>query len=153
MPKAKLPPDASFHAFQEFDIKRLEQAETNDCAVRAVSAATKIPYEEVLLCFKLCGRRSRKSTQTNITWAVLQQFGYSYTAVCLSDFNPPSRAARGKHGITSHHPDRFPHMWKGKGTFLCFSQGHVWAVVDGTVIDWSRGKSLRVRHIARIEKL
>lgn len=138
--------------FKSYQALAITEGEDNDCSVRAVSAATGEDYKKVLALFNANGRMPRKGTPNELTMRMIVQLGFKWNFVSCESFNPPARAARGKHGITSHHPDRFPHMWKGRGNFICWNRKHMWAIVDGVNFDWSRGKALRIYRIIKVER-
>ena len=153
MPKAKLPQGATREIFEKYRALADAEGEDKDCVPRAVSAATGVPYADVLRLFADQGRKPKSATSIHMMTQVVMNLGYSIVCMNLSHFNPPARAARGKHGITSHHPDRFPGMWSDQGRLICWNRDHVWAVVDGLNVDWSRGRSLRISRIYKIVKL
>jgi hypothetical protein len=47
-------------------------------------------------------------------------------------------------GITSHHPARFPKVWKDGKRYLAYTSKHAFAIVDGVTQDWSARTALRV---------
>lgn len=126
--------------------------EHNDCAVRAVAAATSRPYDEVHALFKVEGRRDAARTPTSITWAVLKQLGFRTERRSDSDFiaQYPGSHATALKSVTTHHPDRFPAVWKNGKTYLMFTPGHVLAIVNGVNHDWTRGRALRAKAIYEV---
>lgn len=152
MPRARMPDGADRKEFDFFRKLADAEGETNDCVPRAVAAATGVPYKEVLAAFYAAGRKQGRGCSGYIMDKVVLALGFSMVRMDLSYFNPPARAARGKHGITSHHPDRFPEMWRNEGRLICWGRSHAWAVVDGKNYDWSRGRSIRCAMIYKIVK-
>lgn len=152
MPRAKMPVGATKEVFEQYKALADAEGETRDCVPRAVAAATGVPYPDVIKVFAEIGRKSRRGTSIYLMQCAVKRLGFSLVTMRLSHFNPPKRAARGKHGITSHHPDRFPHMWNDQGKLICWNRDHAWAVVDGVNVDWSRGRSLRVDQIYKVIK-
>ncbi len=126
--------------------------EANDCAVRAVAAATGRPYDEVHALFKTAGRGDARRTPTSITWDVLKQLGFRTEQRFSQHFiaQYPGSHARVLKSVTTHHPDRFPGAWKNGKTYLMFTPGHILAVVDGVNHDWTRGKALRAQIIFEV---
>jgi hypothetical protein len=49
--------------------------------------------------------------------------------------------------ITTHHPRRFPQVWKGAPNMLLSSSRHIAAFIDGEVHDWSVNNALRANTI------
>ena len=119
--------------------------ENNDCAVRAVAAATGRAYDEVHALFKAAGRRDAARTATSITRHVLKLLGYEMRAVWIQDIisQYPGNHARVLKSVTTHHPDRFNKVWANGKTYLMFTPGHILAVVNGVNHDWTRGRALR----------
>lgn len=119
--------------------------EHNDCAVRAVAAATGRAYDEVHALFRAAGRRDAAGTPINITRHVLKLLGYEmryvYTQDIISQY--PSNHARVLKSVTTHHPDRFNKVWANGKTYFMFTPGHILAVVNGVNHDWTRGHALR----------
>lgn len=126
--------------------------EHNDCAVRAVAAATGRPYDEVHALFKANGRRDAARTATSITRHVMGLLGYNLQDVSARDFiaQYPGSHARVLKSVTTHHPDRFPGAWKNGKTYLMFTPGHILAIVDGVNHDWTRGRALRATRILEV---
>lgn len=129
-----------------------DMGERNDCAVRAVAAATGRAYDEIHALFKAEGRRAARGTPTSITWAVLQRLGYATERRVARDFiaQYPGSHARVLKSVTTHHPDRFKATWQNGKTYLLFTPGHILAVVNGVNHDWTRGRALRVTGIYEV---
>lgn len=127
-------------------------SEHNDCAVRAVAAATGRAYDEVHALFKAEGRRDARRTPTSITWEVLKQLGFRVEYRHAVDFirQYPGSHATALKSVTTHHPDRFPAAWKNGKTYLMFTPGHILAIVNGTNHDWTRGRALRAKSIYEV---
>ncbi len=126
--------------------------ERNDCAVRAVAAATGRPYDEVHALFKAEGRRDGGRTFCNITWAVLKQLGLKAEIRNPRDMisQYPGNHARVLKSVTTHHPDRFNKVWADGKTYLLFTPGHILAVVNGVNHDWTRGRAMRVTRMYEV---
>lgn len=142
-------PRPTVHARSEVYAAHLSQGrdigERNDCAVRAVAAATGSDYDAVRALFKAEGRRDARATPVSITWKVLAHLGFraeQRTARSFIEQYPGSHATALK-SVTTHHPDRFNSVWADGKTYLMFTPGHVLAVVNGVNHDWTRGRALR----------
>jgi len=110
--------------------------EANDCAVRAVAAATGRSYTDAHTALKKVGRKNRRGTQQWMTFSVIKKFGFVVTKI-----NRPKKAKTMK---------SLPGAMKAAGytgTFLVFVRRHVAAFVDGTVVDWSAGRHHRIHKI------
>ena len=100
------------------------------------------------------GRRSRRGTQWEIMWEVLDQLGYATRTVSPQHFisRYPGSHARVLRSVTTHHPDRFPAVWRDGKSYIFNTRAHVLAVVDGVNHDWTRGRAKRVLRIWEIVK-
>ncbi len=129
-----------------------DMGERNDCAVRAVAAATGRPYDEVHALFKAEGRRDAGRTPTGITWAVLKQLGFRTEHRGAHTFinRYPGSHRTALKSVTTHHPDRFQGVWADGKTYLMFTPGHILAIVNGVNHDWTRGRALRATAIYEV---
>lgn len=89
--------------------------ETNDCVVRATSVATGDSYELVHALYKALGRRNGKGTPVFLINLVLDK---------AEKMQYDDRHTLNK--FIAAHP---------KGTFVCCSRRHAFAVIDGVVHD------------------
>jgi hypothetical protein len=98
----------------------------NDCTVRALALATKTPYDEV---YEMLAKHGRKCSTGIFFWDWLKSIGnvaldhkferISFPAVKgLRRMNPVD--------FCDEHP---------RGTYICKSAGHAFAVIDGVVHD------------------
>lgn len=135
--------------------QRLEMRERGDCAVRAVAALTDTPYEKVHAMMAAQGRRHGKGTPWDIIWSTLNALGFK--AVRRSDYEfirqYPGSHATALRSVTTHHPDRFPAVWKDGKRYLMSTPRHVLAIIDGVNHDWTRGKACRAKGIWEITKI
>ena len=105
--------------------------------------------------FKRYGRLDRKGTYFHTTCQVLNAFGYdvrtwSSFEVCSMLQSYPTK---GKQYITTHHPKRFARSWaKAPRNLLFRIKGHVLAVKDHQVHDWTEGRSFEVKQIVEVTK-
>lgn len=137
-------------------IKAELEGDKNFCAVAAVAAITKEPAKKIQSMMSKHGRKIGRSTERAITRKVLNELGFKIkvlsfaerSKIILSYPEPHNKL----HGITTHHPRRFPAAWTGKPDMLMFSKAHVSAYVDGVVCDWAIKSSKRVTEIWTIEK-
>lgn len=121
-----------------------DAGEAKDCAVKAVAAVTGQPYEAVRAVLAECGRVARDGTYRSQTQAALKAFGFKGVWVDPQYFISQYRGVHKKvRCVTSHHPERFPVVWKDGNSYLMFvtrSRGHILGIVDGVNHDWSRGR-------------
>lgn len=125
--------------------------EKNDCSVKAVALVCGVSYETAHAAMAAQGRKQgRGASTTSIELAVIA-LGKQVELV-----NPKHVIAQypGVHknlkNVTTHHPARFPSVWKNGGTYLAYIRGHVLAIVDGVVHDWTAGKSKQIYRIREV---
>jgi hypothetical protein len=126
-------------------VQRRDMGERNDCAVRAVAAATGRPYDEIRAMFEAQGRHAGCGTPIWVTWSVLERLGFRAERRDARDFiaQYPGAHAAALKSVTTHHPDRFKSVWANGKTYLMLTPGHILAVVNGVNHDWTRGRALR----------
>lgn len=112
-----------------------------DCAVRAISIAANIPYEQSYALFIKYGRKPNKATDRSVSRAVHHELG-STPVVLGNRYEPrsyPTLAA-----FLRMHPH---------GRFTLHKSGHAFAVVHGVVHDFANcaGARSRIQAAWRIE--
>jgi hypothetical protein len=120
--------------------------ERNDCTVKALAVAARIPYEEAHKTLRGYGRRNGHGFYHTFIVKDLKARGFKVEPIDPALFvrkNYP----RGKNGyttITMRHFADFQSVF-GNRRFLVKVRGHV-ATYDGSngLIDWSANRSLRV---------
>ncbi len=116
--------------------------ENRDCAVIAVSIAARVDYKTAHEALALYGRRPRMGTRfDSMTLPALEYLGLEVRKV--ADVKQPNGSA--------YTPKTISNKLK-KGHYLCRVRGHVFAVVNGVVCDWSEQTKKRVNQIYRITK-
>lgn len=109
--------------------------ERKDCAVTAVTAVSNLPYAYVHKVFEECGRKRCHGTPFCITKQVLRKL--NIWADHTKEFE-----ARTIVSLARELPR--------KGRYLIQTKGHILAAVDGEVIDWTKGRRHRIRHIHKV---
>lgn len=137
--------------FKKLQTEAYSQRDHNMCSVIAVAALTDRPYDEVAKLFLEAGRKHRKGTPTWITDRIIKQLGFKKVRIWLDDIiaSYPLPHCNVLKNITSHHARRFPGCFPG-GKLLARSRGHVFAIIDGEVHDWSVNAALRLVNLYRI---
>jgi hypothetical protein len=129
-----------------------EVRERGDCTVRAVAATTGRDYREVHRLFAAQGRKHGRSSNWATIRSVIDALGFKLTQISSGDFIKQYPAPHWKlRSITSHHMDRFNDVWSDGSNYILDCRSHVIGVVDGVNCDWSRGRTLRVLHVLRVE--
>lgn len=138
--------------YQAMIVDSRSEGENNDCAVKAIAAATGRSYHDARTALAAHGRKNRKGTYRHMTFGVLQDFGFKAERVGHEKFLAACPARWNAQYVTTHHPDRVPHGWKDGKTYLLFTKGHVLAVVNGVTHDYSRNRSMRVIDIYEVTR-
>lgn len=116
--------------------------ENKDCAVVAVSVVGRMSYFDAHALLKSFGRRNRKGTRFHSqTKPALESAGYEVT---------PVKRNRQPNG-SCYTPKTIGDKLK-KGYFLCRCKGHIFAVVNGKVEDWTDGRKHRITEIWQVKK-
>ena len=93
-----------------------EQRERADCAVRALTDGTAMPYEQAHALFEDAGRKRSQRTKTKTTRKVLREFGRKQIL---------------KYGVTIA---RFVRLHP-EGRYIVRVRGHLLAITDGVPSD------------------
>jgi len=112
--------------------------ERNDCTVRALACAKGISYDEAHAHMKAHGRVDRKGVHTLPLYNAYAAAGFELTAIYGT-----TNKARYMHGLfpsVKRHSGAsvkkvLPSL--NKGRYIVGMLGHVFAVVDGVVMDYS----------------
>jgi hypothetical protein len=122
----------------------LAMREANDCSVCAVSVACQIPYKEAHEYLRSLGRpkgrgwywRTHLRGQRLISGYVdnLKRIGFEHEQI---EFKSKTVATIGKELREGH--------------YLVHVKGHVLALVNGKVEDWSEGRRHRILNVVRIK--
>ena len=148
--KTSLSPD-----FTDFYRDSLDAQEHNDCSVKAIALVTGRTYTEVRAALKAAGRKDRSGTPQHLSIKVLQDFGYTVRnwsfgeRITIMNTYPGADTTACNRSITTHHWRRFPKSWAPhwEKKLIVITSGHMLAVVDGVVKDWTINRSLRVLQI------
>ena len=155
----KMPAPKTFGSFDaEFTAMCASAAahgETNDCAVRAVTAATGETYEKVHAIMAQLGRKTRRGTSMEIIQTAVRLLGYAMISVTSHDFlsKYPSPHCNVLRNVTTHHPERFNRVWADGQTYLLRTARHILCVKNGRNVDWTKGSAKRVLCLYRVTKL
>jgi hypothetical protein len=121
-----------------------------DCAVKAVAIAGQLPYDKVHAAFKKHGREDGKRTPTAVTWLAMNELGLK--ATLKTSFTP----AKGKPFVIKDGERPICAIgWVEnmlpEGRHMVFVKGHVAAVVDGKLEDWTAGRRFAITHVFEVE--
>lgn len=155
---ARIQSTAAPHFFNLMHAESRSMGETNDCAVKAVAIACDVSYAEAHEAMKALGRKNRNGTNFyNITTKAIEGFGFTLKSWGLVERDEVIKSYPGVHSglknITTHHPRRFPQVWsKFHGNLLFHTKGHILAVRDGIVCDWTVNHAKRVVGVYEVHK-
>jgi len=110
--------------------------EKNDCAVLAVAVVCNASYEEAHATLKRLGRKDGKGTPVEVIFAAVRALGCHVTFGDRINHNGRNMQRLTVRRVGAAIP---------KGRWLVLCRGHVLAVKDGEVMDWTDGR----RHQAR----
>lgn len=121
------------HEYTYDSVKKVADdiGEHNDCAVKAVCLATRTPYERVHQLFLDAGRRFRGRTKDEYTYTVLSTLG-----VHLMEIPHVPNTVR-----ECERELRF------SNNYLIWTRGHILAMINGTVQDWTNGRRHRPKKV------
>lgn len=128
-----------------------EMNETNDCSVRAIAVVCDLEYKEAVALCEKHGRKARRGMLDYQIFNALKEVGKTYKRIPSEHFIGQYPGAHvNLSNVTTHHPERFPKVWKDGKKYLLLTRGHILAVVDGVNHDWTKGKAVRVTSIYEI---
>lgn len=118
--------------FKTISKESKRHGETNDCAVKAVTLVSNHPYSYVHKLFKKHGRRDRQGTYPSTTRRVIRELG-----MFADDVQTDAKTIKTL---------RLP----AKGRYLVNVRGHILAVINGKVQDWTDGRQHRILSIRKL---
>lgn len=133
------------HSYAELSkIGQTYHKDSNFCSLVATCIATGKPFSKVFRAYKAEGRRVRCGTHKMTQAKILRQFGHKLTID-----GGKTKAYATLTGVANDC-----HNW-GKGVYWIYVRGHVAAVRDGVLEDWSAARKYRGRviTISKIEPL
>lgn len=124
--------------YQQIRAESLRYNEHKDCAVVAVAIVCGVDYSTAHRAQQSAGRRSRRGTPMSVTQEALNRLGYRYEKIDLG----------GRSCKTVRGAERHPYLQQGK--FLIRVSGHILAMADGKVEDYTQGRLYRVIEVFRV---
>lgn len=146
------------HPIPEQFIALAEQAKVagdkNNCTVIAVAIVAGLSYAEASVLLAKHGRKFGKGFAPEKYCEALESIGFEVVKIKTNFFLDQYSELHKSilKNVTTHHPDRFPHIWKDGKVYLLVQKTHVSAVVDGVVIDYTRGKRKQVVAIYEVKR-
>lgn len=126
--------------------------EDNDCAVKAVALVTGYSYAVAHSTFKKLGRKDKAPTPKTMIPNALALLGKKTRPVNVTKeiIHQYPGAHKNKLQATTHQPARFPRAWKNGKTYLAYTNGHILAIINGQVHDWTSTKSVRITRLIEV---
>lgn len=123
------------------------KGERNDCTVRAMTAATGLPYDVCHAEFAKAGRRKGCGVHFRVMGpSVAKKLGFNLRRMnrgeYIAQLGRTDREYLAKTMITAERDKAFK-----SGNFIALVTRHAAAIVDGKVIDWSQGKAKRLQEV------
>lgn len=107
--------------------------EHNDCTVIALSIATNTPYSQMRDMLKDFGRKPGARMKHN-----------SFMDAVYALINPSPKIIKPRKANGGKYTPVTIGRYYSKGTYLCFTSGHVFCLKDGEVQDWTAGRRHRI---------
>lgn len=126
--------------------------ERGDCSVVAVAAVTGVPYNVAHKAMSDAGRRRGTGAHMSQIERAVESLGYKMNRIDMRDKirQYPGRHATALSNVTTHHPDRFKHVWADGNIYIFSTRSHVAAVVNGENVDWTKGRAKRCVAIYKV---
>jgi hypothetical protein len=119
-----------------------KHGERNDCTVRALTASTGLDYDICHEQLRKQGRRNRKGCHFFIEGPkAAEALGYQMRKMDRSEYNAKTM-------ITAERDRNLR-----SGRYCVLVRGHVAAMVDGKVIDWSQGRRHCIKAVYEVTKV
>lgn len=111
-----------------------------DCGVKAVSIACRVPYDKAHDACRLAGRKNCHGMWESELLKAIRITGCTHEEI---DWVP--RQKNGSRYTTKTIGQKYP-----KGFYIVWVRGHILAMVDGKVLDWTDGRKHRVVKVWKI---
>ena len=118
-----------------------DHGETRDCTVKALTATTGLDYGACHKALADQGRRPRKGCHVYQMQAAAKVLGFSMTRKERNTY-------RAKTMTTAPRDPRLR-----AGNLICATAGHVAALINGEVIDWTAGRRHRIQDVYIVEAI
>jgi len=117
-----------------------EMNETNDCAVKALAIVGNLPYRVAHAALKDAGRKNRRGTLVPQIEEATKTLGLK----TLNKVDAP-RKVTGAGYTACTIPTLYP-----TGRHIVYTRGHVFALIEGIVQDWTAGRRHRITGVVTI---
>lgn len=138
--------------YPEIASRMVAEGDKNCCSPMAVAMLTGAPHDHVLKRLEEMGRKKGRGTPRLYANKLIAELGFQRKPVdikaIISKFPRPHCDVL--KNLTTHHPRRFPGCLDPNKKYLAHCRGHVLAIIDGQVEDWSVNRSLRIWKLEEI---
>lgn len=128
----------------------------NACFPAAIAVLADLPFETVQKAFAEAGRQTGKATMFSVAHEACKALGFQLKKLPTKWELDMIYSYPGVHknlkNITTRHPVRFAKAWAGQSVLLHVN-GHVAAVKDGKMHDWSINRSMHVMAVYQLVKI
>lgn len=121
--------------------------ERNDCTVKALALTCQIPYEQSHEVFRKLGRRKGRGFRTMLAFPSFRKLGFQFEKI-TNQYGGDTPLQPGT--AYRYTPKTIGKLCK-KGRYLAFCRGHVFAVIDGKVMDWTEGRKHKIIKLFKVE--
>lgn len=145
--------------YQALKQEQRNRGEINDCGVIALSIVARVPYDIAHKKLQEQGRKERAGTYDSQLEKALKSLGFSYTVIMARKAIKRTNISKSRLIIPSrfasfYYKQRYTPKTIGKaypnGTYLCFVNRHVFAMIDGQIHDWTEGRKHYINYIWEI---
>jgi hypothetical protein len=119
-----------------YDIGRKYYKDSNHCTVVGLAVSCKVSYGKAFNIFKKLGRITGKGTHKGTQIMAFRELGYELKRVHCE--------AKTVTTLANHLPSA--------GQYVAYTRGHMLAVDDGVVKDWTDGRRHRVIAVFQVVK-
>lgn len=122
------------------------------CSPAAIALLTGESFTKIKEMMEAHGRKHRQGTPKFIADRVLDELGFKRIRVDLAAViaSYPKPHCDVLKNVTTHHARRFPGSFDPAKRYLAHVRGHVAAIINGEVQDWSINNSLRIYKLEEI---
>jgi len=142
----------SRNKYLKLSIDSAKHNEANDCTVRALSLTCDISYDKAHEIFKNLGRKNRHGVLRYITFQAIKRAGKNFEEIKIEEFilSKYPKSQHFRKTVTPKHPFLFKKVWQDGNSYMMFVKGHVLAIVNGEVLDWSENRAFRANCLIKI---
>ena len=143
------------HNFERLQKSSQSMGEANDCTVKALAVVCRVGYQMAHKALADQGRKPRKGCYPHQQIAAIEALGFK-VAKSEGGYTSDYRRYMSNAMPRQHNGSRYTASTIGKlcakGYWLAWTKGHVLAVHNGKVIDWTEGRKHQIQHIVKIVK-